>query len=344
MQALTWNTLPPWALLASRDMLRAAIPERRLSDTLKEVLAVLTSLPQLDLSDMAAIYVREAGQDRQRLFHHNTADQMDLPIDLPLGARMPDCIAEREDLIPYWIPISITGDPDFGTVAFFSRNERPINMESLMALRLLAQELAPIIQQRTGCTASLIDMVELSTDEIYIFDPLRFTISRTNATASVRTGYSAEALAGMTPASLKVGISELDYRAKLMPLVEGSTRSVTFDAIQRRRNGTVYPVKVHVWRIRGPSSDLFAEGIQVDGHEAHVARFRAGLGDGPGGLIENGAISTLVTRWQLAVGEVLQVMLDIFSGGTRHKRLNAQCFGLFFISRSALAPTPSTSR
>ncbi|MFY8100259.1 MAG: PAS-domain containing protein, partial [Allorhizobium sp.] len=29
--------------------------------------------------------------------------------------------------------------------------------------------------------------------------------------------------------------------------------------VQRRRNGTVYPVKVHVWRIRGPSSDLFAE-------------------------------------------------------------------------------------
>ena len=52
----------------------------------------------------------------------------------------------------------------------------------------------------------------------------------------------------------------------------------------------------------------------MDGHEAHVARFGASLGDGPGGLIENGAISTLVTRWQLAIGEVLQVMLDIFSG------------------------------
>ncbi len=63
----------------------------------------------------------------------------------------------------------------------------------------------------------------------------------------------------MTPASLKVGLSELDYRAKLMPLVEGSARSVTFDAVQRRRNGTVYPIKVHVWRIRGPSSELFAE-------------------------------------------------------------------------------------
>lgn len=259
MQATTWNNLPMWALLASRDILKAAIPERRLSDTLKSILGVLTSLPQLDLSDMAAIYIREAGQDRQRLFHNNTADQMELPLDLPSGARMPECIAEREDLIPYWIPISVAGDPDFGTAVFFSRSERPINVESLSALRVLAQEFGPIIQQRNGCTASLIDMVELSTDEIYIFDPLRFTISRTNATASVRTGYSAEALCGMTPASLKVGLSELDYRAKLMPLVDGSARSITFDAIQRRRNGTVYPVKVHVWRIRGPSSDLFAE-------------------------------------------------------------------------------------
>ncbi len=87
-----------------------------------------------------------------------------------------------------------------------------------------------------------------------------------------------------------------------------------------------------------------AEGIQVERHEAHVTSFQTRLSDGPGGLIENGAISTLVTCRQLAVGEVLQVVLDIFSGGTRHKRLNAQCFGLFFISRSALAPTPRTSR
>ena len=88
-------------------------------------------------------------------------------------------------------------------------------------------------------------MVELSTDEIYIFDPLRFTISRTNATASVRTGYSAEALCDMTPASLKVGLSELDYRAKLMPLVDGSARSITFDAIQRRRGKRAVGLGVH---------------------------------------------------------------------------------------------------
>lgn len=259
MQAMTWNTLPSWALLASRDILKAAIPERRLSDTLRDILSIITTLPQLELSEMSAIYVRDSGQDRQRLLHHNTADQLDLPIDLAQGARMPECIAERDDLIPYWIPIAVPGDPDFGTAVFFSRNERPINMDSLSALRLLAQEIGPVVQQRNGCTASLLDMIELSTDEIYIFEPQRFTISRTNATACVRTGYSPEALAGMTPASLKVGISELDYRSKLLPLVDGSARSVTFDAVQRRRNGTVYPVKVHVWRIRGPSSDLFAE-------------------------------------------------------------------------------------
>lgn len=259
MQVMTWNTMPSWALLASRDILKAAIPERRLGDTLKDVLSIITSLPQLDLSDMSAVYMRDPGHDRQRLLHHNTADQLDLPIDLPPGARMPECIVERDDIIPYWIPITLANDADFGTAVFFSRSERPITADSLSVLRLLAQEIGPMIQQRNGCTASLLDMVELSTDEIYVFEPQRLTISRTNATATVRTGFSPEALAGMTPASLKVGLSELDYRAKLMPLVEGSARSVTFDAVQRRRNGTVYPVKVHVWRIRGPSSELFAE-------------------------------------------------------------------------------------
>ncbi|MBC2773020.1 PAS-domain containing protein [Rhizobium sp. AQ_MP] len=259
MQVTTWTNQPIWALQASREILKAAILDRRLGETLKEILSIITALPQLELSEMAAIYIRDAVQDRQRLLHHNTADQLDLPIDLPPGARMPECIADRDDLIPYWIPISMPGDPDFGIGVFFSRSEKPISLEGLSALRLLVQEIGPVIQQRNGCTSSLLDLVELSTDEIYIFEHQRFTISRTNATASVRTGYSPEALAGMTPASLKVGISELDYRAKLMPLVAGGAQSVTFDAIQRRRNGTVYPVKVHVWRIRGPSSDLFAE-------------------------------------------------------------------------------------
>src|SRR5690606_14303719 len=51
-----------------------------------------------------------------------------------------------------------------------------------------------------------------------------------------------------------------------------------------------------------------AHGIQMDGHEAHVAGFRGALGDGPGGLVDNAAVGPRVTRRQLAVGQVLQVV------------------------------------
>ncbi len=43
------------------------------------------------------------------------------------------------------------------------------------------------------------------------------------------------------------------------PLLSGQRNSVLFDSFQKRRNGTVYPVKVQIWRIQGKDTDVFAE-------------------------------------------------------------------------------------
>lgn len=260
LQTMTWNTLPSWAHLACRDILRAATSNRRLSDILSECLEILTGITELDLGPGAALYMTDCVNHTHRLLHHRHSEDMTYPIEID-----PSSVAEsfprgwgRACL--YQMPLAADEtEALIGTALLFGRNGKRMNSEKLSILRLLCQEIARIIVHRGGAAASLIDMVELSTDEIYIFDPHSLAIVRTNATASIRTGHPASHLCRLTPAGLKVDMSEVAYRDLIGTVLNGQCSNISFDACHRRRNGTLYPVKVHVWRIRGEDQDLFAE-------------------------------------------------------------------------------------
>src|SRR5690606_22876857 len=81
--------------------------------------------------------------------------------------------------------------------------------------------------------------------------------------------------------------------------------------------------------------------------ETHGLRLGAGLGDGPGGLVEHAAIGAVIACRQLAQCQVLQVVLNIFSRGACHSRLKmlnaSDCF-----SAAAMhllpCPAPAHSR
>lgn len=260
MPKMTWSNLPPWALTACRDILRTATSHRRLSCILDEVLGIITGIADLDLGRNAAIYVADCNSDGHRLLHHRQGEEVSLPrmIDpCDVVGSFPEGL---EGTSLYAIPlIPDEEQPATGAVLLFGRTAKRLSADKIAALHVVCQELARIIINHSGHGGSLLNVVELSTDEIYIFDPLSLGIVRANATASIRTGHSQQALSGMTTVGLKVEMSEADYRDRLKPLMSGRCPSVSFDACQRRRNGTVYPVKVHVWRIRGEETDLFAE-------------------------------------------------------------------------------------
>ena len=61
--------------------------------------------------------------------------------------------------------------------------------------------------------------------------------------------------------------------------------------------------------------DRPAEGIDVERHEAHVCGFLAGAREGPGGLLHDAAIRTLIASRKLAVGKVGKVVFYILYWG-----------------------------
>lgn len=259
MPSPTWKDLPEWAIVADRAILQVAASDRRLSDIMTAIAGIITTVPDFDLSPAVAIYMCEPQSSRHRLIHHVSADEIRLPIELA-GGHLPLDFMRTLGRCAYAMPLKPSFDDSVtGTLIVFGKTVQPMRHEIYGILQILTEEIAGILGRRYGSRTTLLDMVELSTDEIYIFDPQSLQIIRTNATACLRTGFTEQSLSGMKPCELKVGLAESDYRARMEPLLSGQRNSVLFDSFQKRRNGTVYPVKVQIWRIQGKDTDVFAE-------------------------------------------------------------------------------------
>src|SRR5690606_13400273 len=82
-----------------------------------------------------------------------------------------------------------------------------------------------------------------------------------------------------------------------------------------------------------------AQCVQVESHEAHVPRLDARLGNGPCRLIDDRTICANVACRQFSVSQILQVMLNIFRRGTRHKRLSCSMLRIVFQQQECTCPS-----
>lgn len=93
---------------------------------------------------------------------------------------------------------------------------------------------------------SLGRILENSLNEIYIFDVNTLKFIRVNEGARKNLGYSMEELSVLTAASLKPDLSEEKFRAIIEPLLDQTKEKLTFSARHRRKDGSYYPVEVHL--------------------------------------------------------------------------------------------------
>lgn len=87
-----------------------------------------------------------------------------------------------------------------------------------------------------------------SLNEIFIFDAKTLKFLNVNAGAQNNIGYSLEELKNMTPVNIKPEFTEEKFRKYIVPLLDGKTEKITFNTIHERKNGTKYPVEVHLQR------------------------------------------------------------------------------------------------
>ena len=85
-----------------------------------------------------------------------------------------------------------------------------------------------------------------SVNEIYVFDATTLRLTQVNKGARENIGYSMEELCAMTPLDLQPDFTKDMFQELLSPLQTGKREQVNVRTIHRRKDGTTYPVEVHL--------------------------------------------------------------------------------------------------
>ena len=89
-------------------------------------------------------------------------------------------------------------------------------------------------------------LLESSLNEIYVFDAETLQFVTVNRGARENLGYSMDELRSLTPLALKPEHSVESFAKLLEPLRAGTEEKIEFAAVHRRKDGTLYPVEVHL--------------------------------------------------------------------------------------------------
>jgi PAS domain S-box-containing protein len=125
--------------------------------------------------------------------------------------------------------------------------------------------------------AWLQDVIARSLNEIYIFDPetLRFAFANTGACRNI--GYNLAELTDLTPLDITAAYAPAEFEALLSPLRSGEQGLLVFETVHRRKDGSEYPVEVHLQLVRSGLRSYFLAFIAdiTERRRAEIALVRA---------------------------------------------------------------------
>lgn len=85
-----------------------------------------------------------------------------------------------------------------------------------------------------------------SLNEIYVFDADTLQFTNVNKEAQRNIGYTMNELVLMTPMDIKPDLNRDDFLKLIEPLLVDKTGKIQFETHHKRKDGTSYPVEVHV--------------------------------------------------------------------------------------------------
>jgi PAS domain S-box-containing protein len=105
--------------------------------------------------------------------------------------------------------------------------------------------------------AWLQEVMERSLNEIYVFDAQSLHFIYANTGACRNLGYSPQELAGLTPLDIKPEMTPATFEALLQPLRSAQSELTVFETIHRRKDGSEYPVEVHLQYVTARGNPVF---------------------------------------------------------------------------------------
>lgn len=103
----------------------------------------------------------------------------------------------------------------------------------------------------------LSNIVEGSLNEIYVFDANSLNFIMVNQGARTNLGYTTEELRKLTPVDLKPEHTPESFATLVAPLRTGAQHLIQFSTVHRRKDGSIYPVEVHLQMFSDESPPVF---------------------------------------------------------------------------------------
>ena len=110
--------------------------------------------------------------------------------------------------------------------------------------------------QKTKKDRLLNQVLKHSLNEIYILDSHTFYFKNVNQGAQKNIGYSMDELTTMTPLDFVENLTNEQLDKLVAPLINGEQQKIIFEQIHRRKDGSVYPVEIHL-QFMGDNENLF---------------------------------------------------------------------------------------
>lgn len=90
------------------------------------------------------------------------------------------------------------------------------------------------------------NVLDESSNEIYLFDAETLRFVQVNRGGRENLGYTAEELSLLTPVDLKPEYTYESFKRLVAPLLSGEKGLISFTTVHRRKDGSEYPVDVHL--------------------------------------------------------------------------------------------------
>jgi PAS domain S-box-containing protein len=129
-------------------------------------------------------------------------------------------------------------------------------------------------------------ILDESLNEIYIFDADSLRFLRVSKGARVNLGYSMDELGCLTPIDLCAEFTQESFTKLIEPLRTGKKEKIEFIAVHRRKDGSLYPVEVHLQTSHFNGMNAFVA-IALDATEREQAeeRFRLLVESSPTSIV-----------------------------------------------------------
>lgn len=153
-----------------------------------------------------------------------------------------------------------------------TREHRPFDQLDIEMLQGLASSAAIAIENtrmmdeiRRGeqDKKTLSSILDKSLNEIYMFDAETLRFTYVNSGACKNLGYSMEEMTSMTPVDIKSEMDDKSFRKLIKPLVQHAKNKIIFFTVHQRKDGSQYPVEVHMQLIEMPKRVFLAMIIDI---------------------------------------------------------------------------------